>query len=441
LPKHRFLPSGPLKGHLRVPGDKSISHRSIMFGSLAVGRTRISGLLEGEDVLATAEAMRLLGAKIEKSKDEWLVEGVGVGSLLQPPAPLSMGNSGTSVRLLMGLIASHGITAKFQGDASLSKRPMGRVIEPLTQMGASFEETLRDNLPITINGADPAIPIQYRLPVASAQVKSAVLLAGLNTPGTTTVIEPVLTRDHSERMLRGFGTKIEIDQIGGERAIHIEGQTDLMPQEITVPGDPSSAAFFVVAGQIIEGSDFVIENVGLNPSRTGLFDTIREMGGYIKEIKKREVGGEPVADLHVRHSVLTGIDVDPAIVPSMIDEFPILFVAAAMAEGRTSTTGLSELRIKESDRLAAMAEGLRLAGVEIEERADGLIISGSGGALLSGNLKTHVKTHLDHRIAMSMAIAGLVSNKGIEIDDTAPISTSYPTFVESLNQLTGGNSE
>lgn len=434
MPAHRFTSLGPLTGRLRVPGDKSISHRSIMFGALAVGETRVSGLLEGEDVMATAEAMRKMGASIEKHGDEWHIHGVGVGSLLEPESPLDMGNSGTSTRLLMGLVASHGITAQFTGDASLSKRPMGRVIDPLSTMGAHFEASEGGTLPLTMRGALPAVPITYRLPVASAQVKSAVLLAGLNTPGITTVIEPVPTRDHSERMLRGFGAELEVEEVDGERVIRIHGEADLKPQNVVVPGDPSSAAFFIVAALITEGSDLIIENVGLNPTRAGLIQVLRDMGGQIEELDRREVGGEPVADLRVRHSALTGMEVDPAVAPSMIDEFPVLFVAAALANGTTITSGLDELRVKESDRLSAMAAALTLAGAHVEEREDGLIIHGTGGAPLPGTSGEPVTTHLDHRIAMSMAVAGLASRDGVEVDDTSPIQTSFPNFTDLLSE-------
>jgi 3-phosphoshikimate 1-carboxyvinyltransferase len=432
----RFLPSGPLRGRIRVPGDKSISHRAIMLSALAVGESRITGLLEGEDVLATAAAMRAMGAHVERTgTGEWLVQGVGVGALLQPETPLDMGNSGTSTRLLMGLIASHPIQASFTGDASLSKRPMGRVIEPLSQMGARVEASLGGRLPLILHGASPAVPIAYRLPVASAQVKSAILLAGLNTPGRTTVIEPVPTRDHSERMLRGFGAELEVVvEADGTRVITITGEAELRPQIIDVPGDPSSAAFFLVAGLIVPGSDLVIENVGLNPTRAGLIEVLRSMGGQIDELDRREVGGEPVADLHVRHSALTGIEVDPAIAPSMIDEFPALFVAASVAQGTTITAGLDELRVKESDRLSVMATALTNAGAHVEEREDGLVITGTGGDPLPG-AQTPVATHLDHRIAMSMAIAGLVSRNGVEVDDTRPIATSFPTFEPMLEGL------
>ncbi len=430
----RFLPSGPLRGRIRVPGDKSISHRALMLGALAVGETRASGLLEGEDVLATAAAMRAMGAGIEREADgTWSVHGVGVGGLLQPGKALEMGNSGTSTRLLMGVVASHGITAAFTGDASLSKRPMGRVIEPLSRMGASFTSSPGGTLPLMMEGLCPAVPIEYRLPVASAQVKSAVLLAGLNTPGVTTVIEPVPTRDHSERMLRGFGAELEVEELGGERIIRIHGEAELRPQTIEVPGDPSSAAFFLVAASLVEGSDLVIENVGLNPTRAGLVTVLRQMGASIEELDARQVGGEPVADLRVRHAALTGIEVDPVVAPSMIDEFPVLFIAAALAQGRTVTRGLEELRVKESDRIAAMAAALTAAGARVEETEDGLIVEGTGGDPLPGNGETApVVTHLDHRIAMSMAVAGLASRAGVEVDDTRPIGTSFPNFVDLL---------
>ena len=434
MTSHRFSAQGPLTGRIRVPGDKSISHRSLMFGALAVGRSRISGLLEGEDVLATAAALRAMGAVIEKDGDDWIVDGVGIGTLLQPGQALDMGNSGTSTRLLMGLVASHGITTSFVGDASLSKRPMGRVIDPLSMMGASFTPSPGGRLPLMMEGMQPAVPITYRLPVASAQVKSAVLLAGLNTPGTTTVIEPVPTRDHTERMLRGFGVDVQVDQRDGERVISITGPCDLTPCDITVPGDPSSAAFFAVAASIVPGSDLTIENVGLNPTRNGIFQVLGQMGASIDYMDEREVGGEAVADLRVRYAPLKGVEVDPDIAPRMIDEFPVLFVAAALAEGTTITSGLEELRVKESDRLAAMAAGLSLLGADVEEREDGLVIHGSGGTPLRGG--GPVATHLDHRIAMSMAIAGHASRDGVEIDSVEPIATSFPNFNDLLKDAT-----
>lgn len=432
----RFMPSGPLRGTIRVPGDKSISHRSIMLGALAVGETRVTGLLEGEDVLSTAAAMRAMGASVERIGDgAWSVHGVGVGALLQPQAPLDMGNSGTSTRLLMGLVASHPIVATFTGDASLSKRPMGRVIEPLSQMGAAFEASDGGRLPLTVRGALPAVPIEYRLPVASAQVKSAILLAGLNTPGLTTVIEPVPTRDHSERMLRGFGADLSVE-VGsnGTRVIRLVGEAELQPQTIEVPGDPSSAAFFIVAALVVPGSELTIRNVGLNPTRAGIVEVLRQMGGSIEEVNRREVGGEPVADLLVRHSALKGIEVDPAIAPSMIDEFPALFVAAALADGTTVTSGLEELRVKESDRISVMAAALTEAGARVTETEDGLTIVGTGGEPLRGTVAA-IATHLDHRIAMSMAVAGLASHDGVEVDDTRPIATSFPVFEALLDGL------
>ena len=434
---HRFAAAGPLTGTICVPGDKSISHRALMLCALCVGESRITGLLEGEDVLATAAAMRAMGADIQRGEDGvWTVHGVGVGGLMQPGQALDMGNSGTSTRLLLGLIASHPITAMFTGDASLSRRPMARVTDPLGQMGAEFNASPGGTLPLMVRGLMPAIPITYRLPVASAQVKSAILLAALNTPGTTTVIEPVATRDHSERMLAGFGAELTVATgSDGLRHIAVTGPCDLQAQDITVPGDPSSAAFFIVAALIVPGSDLTIQNVGMNVTRSGLITVLAAMGAQIEQLNLRIVGGEPVADLRVRASVLTGITVDPAIVPSMIDEFPVFFVAAAMAHGTTSTSGLDELRVKESDRLATMATGLAAIGAAVEERADGLVITGTGGGPLPGG--GPVATMLDHRIAMSFAVAGLVSSNGVTVDDTAPIATSFPDFLPLLARCTG----
>ena len=433
-----FSASGALSGRVTVPGDKSISHRALMLGALAVGETAIAGLLEGEDVLATAAAMRAMGADIRRDGDGvWHVHGVGVGGLLQPQQALDMGNSGTSTRLLMGLIASHGISATFIGDASLSRRPMGRVIEPLGLMGARFEASPGGRLPLTMIGLCPAVPIRYRLPVASAQVKSAVLLAGLNTPGITTVVEPVATRDHSERMLAGFGADVSIDvDADGARVISIRGEAELKPQSIVVPGDPSSAAFPIVAALLVPGSEVTVENIGLNPTRAGLFEVLQMMGAELHFANERVVGGEPVADITARHSTLRGIDVPPELAPSMIDEFPILFVAAALAEGRTVARGLEELRVKESDRIAVMADGLRRCGARVEELDDGIVIEGTGGAPLSGNeRKPTVAAHLDHRIAMSFAVAGLAARDGIRIDDFRPVATSFPGFVDLLSGL------
>ncbi|HTH28166.1 MAG TPA: 3-phosphoshikimate 1-carboxyvinyltransferase [Sphingobium sp.] len=428
-----------LAGAVAVPGDKSISHRSLMLGALAVGETRIEGLLEGEDVLATAGAMRAMGADIARDKaGVWHVHGAGVGGLMQPAQALDMGNSGTSTRLLMGLLASHGLTATFIGDASLSKRPMGRVIEPLSLMGADFNAAPGAKgtqcLPLTMRGLSPAVPISYRLPVASAQVKSAILLAGLNTPGITHVIEPVPTRDHSERMLQGFGAKLTVEKDSdGASIISLTGEAELRPQHIVVPGDPSSAAFPMVAALIVPGSDIVIRNVGLNPTRAGLVELLKAMGGSIDILDPREVGGEPVGDLHVRHSMLSGIEPDPAAAPSMIDEFPIAFIAAACAKGRSVFRGLDELRVKESDRIATMATGLRAIGVQVAEIEDGLVIDGTGGDPLPGG--GPIATLLDHRIAMSFAVAGLHSRNGVTIDDMAPVATSFPGFTAMLAEL------
>ena len=428
--------AGPLRGTLTVPGDKSISHRSLMFAGLAVGESRICGLLEGEDVLATAAAMRAMGAQVVREDDgTWRVHGVGVGGLLQPQVALDMGNSGTSTRLLMGLVASHPITATFVGDASLSKRPMARVTEPLARMGAAFTTSPGDRLPLTMRGLSPAIPIDYMLPVASAQVKSAVLLAGLNTPGITRVIEPVPTRDHSERMLRGFGARVEVEETPQGRVIAIHGEAELAPQDIDVPGDPSSAGFWMVAASIVPGSDVTIRNVLMNPTRTGLVTALRLMGASIEEVGAREVGGEAVADLRVRQAPLSAIEVPPDLAPSMIDEYPVLFVAAAFARGTTVARGAHELRVKESDRIAAMATALGLAGVRTTEHDDGLSIEGRDGDPLTGTGEARIASQLDHRIAMSMAVAGLHSAGAVAIDDAAPIATSYPAFVDTLVSL------
>lgn len=426
-----FRPGGPLRGTIEVPGDKSISHRALMLGASALGETRISGLLHSEDVSATAAALRAMGASIERDGANWTVQGLGTGGLMQPHSPLDVGNSGTSARLLGGLVAAQDITAILLGDASLSRRPMTRIIAPLSQMGADFRSHA-GCLPMTIDGARRAIPITYRLPVASAQVKSAVLLAALNTAGITTIIEPEPTRDHSERMLRAFGARLEIGEEAGAQVIRLHGEAELRAQDIVVPGDPSSGGFFIVAALLVEGSDLTIRNVGMNPSRSGLIDVLRDMGGAIESLDPREVGGEPVADLRVRHSALSGIEIDPAIAPSMIDEFPILFIAAAFAEGTTRTAGLGELRVKESDRLAVMAKALAAIGARVEEHPDGLVIHGTGGELLSGG--GPVATQLDHRIGMSMAVAGLISAQGVTIDDASPIGTSFPNFIDTLER-------
>lgn len=427
--------AGPLKGSVRVPGDKSISHRALMLSALAVGRSEVSGLLEGEDVLATAAAMRAMGARLERlGPGHWAIDGVGVGGLLQPAAALDMGNSGTSTRLLMGLVATHPISATFIGDASLSRRPMGRVIEPLSRMGADITASPGGRLPLMLRGANTPLPLHYRLPVASAQVKSAILLAGLNVQGETVVEEPVPTRDHSERMLTSFGADLTVEPMeGGGNRISVRGWADFRPQSLLVPGDPSSAAFPLVAALLVPGSEVLIEGVGLNPTRDGLVRVLTQMGADIRLVNPREVGGEPVADLAVRHSALTGIEVPPDVAPSMIDEYPILFVAAALARGRTVMRGIEELRVKESDRISAMAAGLAAAGVRVEELPDGLVVEGTGGDPVPGGAT--VRTHLDHRIAMSFAVLSLVSRAAITVDDRAPINTSFPTFLPLMESL------
>lgn len=435
LPQPRTVrAAAALRGTIAVPGDKSISHRSLMLSALAVGESRVEGLLEGEDVLATAAAMRAMGADIVRQDDGvWVIHGVGVGGLLQPETALDMGNSGTSTRLLMGLVASHPITATFIGDASLSKRPMGRVIEPLSQMGAEFQDTPGGRLPLMVRGISPAVPIRYTLPVASAQVKSAILLAGLNTPGETTVIEPIATRDHSERMLAGFGAELTVTPSPEGKVITIRGQAELKPQDIVVPGDPSSAAFWLVAGSIVPGADVTITNVGMNPTRTGIIEALKMMGADITELDARTVGGEPVADLRVRHAPLSAIEVPPELTPSMIDEYPVLFVAAAFATGTTIARGAEELRVKESDRITAMADALGACGVTCKEFEDGMAVTGTGGEPIPGGAT--IATLLDHRIAMSMTIAALNARDPITLDDAAPVATSYPIFFDTLEKL------
>jgi 3-phosphoshikimate 1-carboxyvinyltransferase len=427
-------PSAPLAGRVCVPGDKSISHRALMFGALAVGRTEITGLLEGEDVLATATALRAMGAGIERlGKGHWAVDGVGIGGLGEPDNVLDLGNSGTSARLLLGLLATHPLTAFVTGDGSLRQRPMRRVIDPLSRFGARFVARDGGRLPLAVTGAADPAPIEYRLPVPSAQVKSAVLLAGLNTPGVTSVIEIEPTRDHTERMLRHFGAAIRIeDEPGGGRRISVTGQPELRAAPIVVPGDPSSAAFPLVAVLIVPGSDVRIENVGLNPSRTGLLTTLAEMGADIAFENRREAGGEPVADLVVRAGPLRGTDVPPERAPSMIDEYPILAVAAACAQGRTIMRGLAELRVKESDRLTGIAEGLVRCGVAVRVEGDDLIVEGNGGPPPGGGL---IATRLDHRIAMAFLVLGLAAHEPVKIDDGRPIATSFPDFTPLMRRL------
>jgi 3-phosphoshikimate 1-carboxyvinyltransferase len=427
--------SQALKGVARVPGDKSISHRSFMFGGLASGETRITGLLEGEDVMRTGEAMKAMGARIEKKDGEWIINGVGNGCLLEPEAPLDFGNAGTGSRLTMGLVGTYDMETTFIGDASLSGRPMGRVLGPLRQMGVQvLKAAPGDRMPITLRGPKHAAPITYRVPMASAQVKSAVLLAGLNTPGVTTVVEPVMTRDHTEKMLQGFGANLTVEtDEQGVRHIFIEGQGKLSGQTVRVPGDPSSAGFPLVAALIVPGSDITIENVLMNPTRTGLLLTLQEMGGRIDILNPRSAGGEDVADLRVRSSDLKGVAVPASRAPSMIDEYPVLAVAASFAEGETLMQGLEELRVKESDRLAAVARGLEANGVDCTEGEATLAVRGRpGGKGLGGGTVT---THLDHRIAMSFLVLGLATEKPVTIDDQAMIATSFPEFMGLMKGL------
>ena len=426
--------SADLSGHIRISGDKSISHRSLMFGALASGETRISGLLEGEDVIHTANAMRAMGATITRDNDVYVIHGTGNGCLLEPEQPLDFGNAGTGARLTMGLVGTYAMKTRFIGDASLSKRPMGRILDPLRLMGVQVEASEGDRLPLTLWGAVTPNPITYRVPMASAQVKSAVLLAGLNTPGITTVIEPVMTRDHTEKMLVGFGADLEVETDNdGVRYIHLEGQGELHGQDITIPGDPSSAAFPIVAALITEGSDITIENVLLNPTRTGLITTLLEMGADISFENKRQTGGEEVADIRVRSSRLKGVKVPKERAPSMIDEYPVLAVAAAFAEGKTVMEGLAELRVKESDRLAAVANGLKKNGVDCEEGKDFLVVIGDPSAKNIGG--GTVTTHLDHRIAMSFLVLGLGAAKPVTIDDKRMIATSFPEFMGLMAKL------
>jgi len=419
--------TGPLLGTITVPGDKSISHRALIMGAVSIGESKILGLLEGEDVLGTATALRALGADIYKDKKKvWHVHGVGIGGLREPDVSLNMGNSGTGVRLLMGLVATHPIEVTFTGDSSLSSRPMKRITDPLEKFGAKFSGNSDGTLPIKVIGAKSPIPISYELPMASAQVKSAIMLAGLNTPGRTTVVEKISTRDHSERIFKYFGVPIEIDN----NNIYVSGHAELTAKEMTVPADPSSASFLVVAAIITEGSDLIIKNVGMNPARTGLFETLLDMGGQIYFKNKRQSCGEDIADIHVKYSKLKGIEVPHERAASMIDEYPVLCAAAANAEGNTVMRGINELRVKESDRIAVMVEGLQACGVNVIEHDDGMTVSKSE---VSGG--TLVATHLDHRIAMSFLILGLNSKKTISIDDGRVIETSFPEFTDLMNSL------
>lgn len=428
--------SGPLRGTVRVPGDKSISHRALILGALTVGETAIAGLLEGEDVINTGRAMRALGATVERTgPGAWRVNGVGVAGFAEPAAALDFGNSGTGCRLVIGAVAGCPITATFDGDASLRSRPMKRFLDPLARMGARAENVAEGGrLPLTLKGARDPIPIVYEPPAASAQLKSAVLLAGLAAPGETVVIENEATRDHTERMLRHFGAEIAVAPHGAHgRRITLKGQPELVPSPVTVPADPSSAAFPLVAALIVPGSEIVLEGVMTNVTRTGLFKTLREMGARIEEQNPRVEGGEDVADLLVRASALKGVEVPPERAPFMIDEYLVLGVAAACAEGTTRMRGLKELRVKESDRLAATAAMLRINGVDVEIEGDDLIVHGKG-RVAGGGL---VATHMDHRIAMSALVMGLASEKPVQVDDTAFIATSFPGFVEMMRRMGG----
>ena len=425
--------SGPLAGRARVPGDKSISIRALILGALAVGETRIGGLLEGEDVINTAQTLRALGAQVERAGErQWLLRGVGVGGFAEPAATLDFGNSGTGCRLMLGAVAGCPVTATFDGDASLRQRPMRRVLDPLERIGARTLSSTDGRLPLTLAGARDPIPIVFRPPVPSAQLKSAALLAGLAAPGETIVIEAEATRDHTEKMLTHFGAQVRVEPEGDNgRRITLTGQPELVPQPIVVPADPSSAAFPMIAALITRGSDVILDGVMMNPLRTGLITTLSEMGAAIEELDRRKEGGEDVADLRVRSGALRGVEVPAERAPSMIDEYPVLAVAAAFAEGTTVMRGLKELRVKESDRLAATAALLRANGVVVAIEGDDLIVHGKGHAAGGGV----VATHMDHRIAMAAMVLGLASDKPVQIDDGTFIATSFPGFVELMRGL------
>ena len=426
---------GPLTGVAEVPGDKSISHRSLILGAMCVGETRITGLLEGDDVLDTAKAMRAFGATVtDHGGGEWSVQGVGVGGFAEPAGVIDCGNSGTGVRLIMGAMATTGITATFTGDASLCSRPMGRVTDPLALFGTRAVGREGGRLPMTLVGAADPVPVRYVVPVPSAQVKSAVLLAGLNAPGQTVVIEKEATRDHTERMLAGFGAEIDVEDTDEGRVITLQGQPELQPQQIAVPRDPSSAAFPVCAALIVPGSDVLVPGIGLNPTRAGLFTTLREMGADLTYENERIEGGEPVADLRARYSPdMKGISVPPARAASMIDEYPVLSVVACFATGVTDMQGVRELRVKESDRIDAMANGLRAAGIDVAEGDDWWQVTGLGAGNVPGGAT--VESRLDHRIAMAFMVMGMASQKPMSVDDGSPITTSFPIFEPLMAQL------
>jgi 3-phosphoshikimate 1-carboxyvinyltransferase len=424
------LRAAPLTGRVRVPGDKSISHRALMFGALATGRTRVRGLLEAEDVINTAHAVTALGAPAVKNGDVWEITGRGAGGLSQPAGPLDFGNSGTGTRLMLGLIAGHPIEVSMIGDASLSRRPMGRVLRPLRQMGLEVVDN-KETLPLTVRGTDQLVPMEYVLPVPSAQVKSAILLAGLHAMGETTVIEKEATRDHTERMLRYFGASVRTEAGAGATRITVKGDAELEGRDVTVPGDPSSAAFLIAAAVVVPGSDVTVEGVLVNPTRTGFYTTLREMGADVTFLNPREEGGEPIADIRARGSKLKGVTVPPERAPSMIDEYPVLAAIAASADGVTRMEGLAELKVKESDRLAATATGLIANGVDARVEGDTLIVRGSSSVKGGGT----VATHLDHRIAMAFLTLGLVSDAPVTVDDARVIATSFPEFRGLMERL------
>ena len=428
--------SSGLSGRLRPPGDKSVSHRALIFGLLCVGETTIEGLLEGEDVLRTGAACRQLGARVtRRGEGAWSVNGAGLGSLLPPQETLDFGNAGTGSRLMMGLVGGHAITARFDGDASLRKRPMRRILDPLVLQGARvLEQAEGGRCPILLQGTGEPLPIEYKTPVASAQIKSAVLLAGLNSPGRTVVIEAEASRDHTEKMLLHFGANVVSEPYGENgRRITLEGRPELRASKVCVPADPSSAAFPLAAALVVEGSEIIVEGVMTNPLRTGLLTTLLEMGADISFENRRIEGGEEVADVRARYSPdLRGVDVPAARAPSMIDEYPILGVVASFASGETRMRGLSELRVKESDRLAAIAAGLKANGVDCAIEGDDLIVQGGSGKVKGGGF---VETHLDHRIAMSFLVMGLAAREAVTVDDQTMISTSFPSFRPLMEKL------
>ena len=425
---------GPLKGAVAVPGDKSISHRALMFSALAAGRSRVRGLLEADDVMATAAALRALGARVERlGAGEWQIDGAGIGGLTTPDDVLDFGNSGTGARLVAGIVAGHPIRAVFTGDESLRQRPMKRIVEPLSRMGAEFDAAPGGRLPLVVRGAAPPCPIRYRLPVASAQVKSAILLAGLGAPGVTTVVEPAPTRDHSERMLRAFGAEVRVEADGEDRIVSVVGEPELEPCDLTVANDPSSAAFPLVAALIVPGSEVTVAGVGLNPLRTGLYETLSEMGADVEIVPRGERSGEPVGDVTARHSPLAGVVVPAARAPRMIDEYPVLAAAAACADGPTRFEGIGELRHKESDRLTAIAAGLAACGIAAAAAEDSLTVDGGGGARPPGGAR--IASRHDHRIAMAFLVLGLASERPVGIDDDRTIDTSFPGFAASMRRI------